>query len=89
MHDPIYPLHCFKSLNCLFFIFNDDDNNNNNNNNNNKNNNYSNVIRKIKLELALSVNLGPIIVDIITKNKNKIDVPVGIELAMSAFHTIF
>ena len=47
------------------------------------------MIQKIKLDFAISVNLGPIIVDIITnkKNNNKIDVPVGTELAMPAFHT--
>ena len=44
------------------------------------------MIQKIKLYFTPSVNLGPIIVDIITKNKNKKDVPVGTELAMPAFH---
>ena len=37
-----------------------------------------------KLDFAPSVNLGPIIVD---NNKKKIDVSVGTELAMLAFHT--
>ena len=45
------------------------------------------MIQKIKLDFAPSVNLGPIIVDIMTKNKNKIDVPVGTELFMPAFYT--
>ena len=45
------------------------------------------MIQKIKLDFTPSVNLGPIIVDIITKNKNKVDVPVGAGLAMPAFHT--
>ena len=43
------------------------------------------IKQKIKLDFAPSVNLGPIIVDIITKNK--IDVPFGTKLAMPAFHT--
>ena len=45
------------------------------------------MIHKIKLDFTPSVNLGPTIVDIITKNKNKIDVPVGTELATPAFYT--
>ena len=45
------------------------------------------MIQKFKLDFTLSGNLGPIIVDIITKNKNKINVPVGTELATQAFHT--
>ena len=44
------------------------------------------MIQKIKLDLAPSVNLGHIIVDIITKKKNS--VPVGTELAMPAFYTL-
>ena len=42
------------------------------------------MIQKIKLDFTPSVNLGPIIVYILTKNKNKIDVPVGTGLAMPA-----
>ena len=47
------------------------------------------MIQKIRSDFAPSVNLGPIIVDLITKKKkiNKIDVPVGTKLAMPAFHT--
>ena len=45
------------------------------------------MIQKIKLDMTPSVNLGPIIVDIITKKKKKIDVPGGTKLAMPAFHT--
>ena len=41
------------------------------------------MIQKIKLKFTHSVNLGPIIVNIITKNKYKIDVPVVTELATS------
>ena len=45
------------------------------------------IIIIIKCYSENSVNLGPIIVDIITKKKKKIDVPVGTDLAMPAFHT--
>ena len=43
------------------------------------------MIQKIKLNFTHSVNLGPIIVNIITTNedKNKIDVPVVTELTTS------
>ena len=43
------------------------------------------MIQKIELNFTHSVNLGPIIVNIITKNKNeiKIDIPVVTELATS------
>ena len=44
------------------------------------------MIQKIKLDFSPSVNLWPIIVDIITKNRNKIVVSVGTKLAMPAFH---
>ena len=44
------------------------------------------MIQNIKLDFTPSVNLLPIIVDIY-KKKKKIDVPVGTELAMPAFHT--
>ena len=44
------------------------------------------MIQKVKLDFTPSVNLGPIIVDI-NNIKMKIDVPVGTELAMPAFHT--
>ena len=46
-----------------------------------------NVIQKVKLNLTHSVNLGPIIVNIITNNKNKIDVPVVTELAISCLQS--
>ena len=45
------------------------------------------MVQKFKLDFTPSVNLGPIIVDIVTKNKIKIDVPAGTGLAMPAFHT--
>ena len=47
------------------------------------------MIQKIRLDFVPSVNLGPIIVDIITKKEkgNKTDVPAETELAMPEFHT--
>ena len=41
------------------------------------------MIQKIILDFTPSLNLGPIVVDII----KKIDVPVGIEVPTPAFHT--
>ena len=89
VHDHIYLLHYLKPLNCSFASFNNNNknNNNNNDNNNNKIDNKKNVIQKIKLKFTHSVNLGPIIANnnIITKNKNKIDVPVVTKLVTSCY----
>ena len=41
------------------------------------------MVQKIEFDFTHSVNLGPIIVNILIKNKNKIDVPVVTELGTS------
>ena len=58
VHYPIYPLNYLKPLNCSFAIFIND--------NTDKIN-----IKKIKLDFTHAENLGPIYVDIITKEKKK------------------
>ena len=78
-------LHYLKPINCSFDILNNNNNNNNNNKNNNNNNNNIMGFRRMRI----SVNLGPIIVDLVTENEieNKLDVPVGTELANSCMQS--
>ena len=77
MHDPIYTLHYFKSLNCSFVILNN--NNNDNNTNNNK--------MEFKTLNWISVNLGPVTFNIITKRKKEKSVPTGAKLTTSCIKT--
>ena len=53
----------------MFAILNNNNNNNNDNNNNNNNNNNDNM--GLRILNWISVHLGLIIVDLITKKKNK------------------